>query len=167
LVVRCVFLCDHSCVVTHGIAQLADLGNLTLQWSIDKKDLPDNAIFTNWQQIQPFKNVKDIPIEVEDLEKEYCRLMHLSYPIEDITFVRSWMLFRVPSQFFLLRPCSDLDSRCTQLSVISQGIAARNARGQASSEVAWMHEHIFPVIGHLAKVVIQPAKHPIRTESKL
>lgn len=43
-----------------------------------------------------FKNSKDkgiTPLEI--LEREYCRLMSQPYPITEMVFVRSWMLFRV------------------------------------------------------------------------
>jgi hypothetical protein len=70
-----------------------------------------------------------------------------------MVFVRSWMLFRV---------CADecpnfLDLICiplSQLAVISQGIAARYARRQASSETAYKHVFIFPMVGNLAKKVL-------------
>jgi hypothetical protein len=42
-----------------------------------------------------------------------------------------------------------------QLSVISQGIAARYSRRQASSEKAYIHVHGFPIIGALAKKVLE------------
>lgn len=46
--------------------------------------------------LKGFKNVtKDVPIPLEDLEREYCRLTSQPYPIKEMVFVRSWMLFRV------------------------------------------------------------------------
>ena len=43
-----------------------------------------------------FKNTtKDVPITLEELEREYCRLTNQPYPIIEMLFVRSWMLFRV------------------------------------------------------------------------
>ncbi len=41
------------------------------------------------------ENQKDIPITFEELEGEYCRLMRQPCPINELIFVRSWMLFRV------------------------------------------------------------------------
>lgn len=46
--------------------------------------------------VKGFKNItKDVPISLEDLEREYCRSTGQDYPIKDMIFVRSWMLFRV------------------------------------------------------------------------
>lgn len=43
-----------------------------------------------------FKNQsKDVPIALEVLEREYCRLTKQPYPIPEMIFARSWMLFRV------------------------------------------------------------------------
>lgn len=42
-----------------------------------------------------FKHVQSAPISLEDLEREYCRLTTQPYPIEEMVFARSWMLFRV------------------------------------------------------------------------
>jgi hypothetical protein len=44
-----------------------------------------------------------------------------------------------------------------QLAVISQGIAARVARKQASSERAYLHAKAFPLIGKVAKNIIEEA----------
>lgn len=48
---------------------------------------------------------KDVPIPLENLEREYCRLTAQDYPIAEMTFARSWMLFRVraPSQVNVMR----------------------------------------------------------------
>ena len=40
-------------------------------------------------------NAKDAPIELEVLEREYCRVTSQPYPIPEMVFARSWMLFRV------------------------------------------------------------------------
>jgi aminoglycoside phosphotransferase (APT) family kinase protein len=111
---------------------LADLGNLTQPWSIDESYLPEGSGLT----MVGFKNSKSndiIPLEI--LEREYCRLMSQPYPITEMVFVRSWMLFR--------------------LAVISQGIAARYARRQASSERAFIHAQGFPIVGALARKVLE------------
>lgn len=111
---------------------LADLGNLTQPWSVDMEDMPGDG---KWE-MTGFKNTTvNVPIPLEDLEREYCRLTSQPYPIPEMVFVRSWMFFR--------------------LSVISQGIAARYARRQASSEKAYLHVHGFPIIGALAKKVLE------------
>jgi len=100
-----------------------------------------------------FKNTTvDVPIPLEDLEKEYCRLTSQPYPIPEMVFVRSWMLFRVSLERFLV---SNIDDPSIQLSVISQGIAARYARRQASSEQAHIHVHGFPIVGALAKKILE------------
>jgi len=88
-----------------------------------------------------------VPIPLEDLEREYCRLTGQAYPINEMTFVRSWMLFR--------------------LAIISQGIAARFARRQASSEQAFVHTRLFLVVGNLAKIVLEDEGHTIGNKSKL
>ncbi|KAJ7188722.1 kinase-like domain-containing protein [Mycena filopes] len=115
---------------------LADLGNLTMPWSSRTKDvIPEGG---GEPLIQAFKDAPQLqPIPLEDLEREYCRLTKQAYPIREMVFVRSWMLFR--------------------LAVISQGIAARVARKQASSERAYLHAQAFPIIGNLAKIVIEEA----------
>jgi len=111
---------------------LADLGNLTQPWSVDPQDVPGEA----GTFLRGYKNTTvDVPIPLEDLEREYCKLGKLPYPMPEMTFVRSWMFFR--------------------LSVISQGIAARYARRQASSEKAYIHVGMFPVIGLLARRVLE------------
>jgi aminoglycoside phosphotransferase (APT) family kinase protein len=86
-----IILTDAPIVSTH-ILQLADLGNLTQPWAIDMKDLPKNSSFT----MRGYKGTsKNVPITLEDLEQEYCRLTSQIYPIREMVFVRSWMLFRV------------------------------------------------------------------------
>ncbi|GJJ08605.1 hypothetical protein Clacol_002824 [Clathrus columnatus] len=107
---------------------LADLANLTQPWSVDVN-------MTVSGSMRGFKNATYIPITMEELEREYCQLTRQAYPIQEMTFVRSWMLFR--------------------LSIISQGIAARYARRQASSENAFMSVKTFPRIGQLARLVLQ------------
>ncbi|KAG6813291.1 hypothetical protein H0H92_012446 [Tricholoma furcatifolium] len=123
---------------------LADLGNMTLPWSVDMKNIPTNIPFT----MRGYKgDAKDVPIPVEDLEREYCRLTKQPYPIPEMVFVRSWTLFK--------------------LAVISQGIAARYARRQASSEHAYMHMDGFPVVGNLARIALEDAKIYILPKAKL
>ncbi|KAJ7935127.1 kinase-like domain-containing protein [Mycena leptocephala] len=125
---------------------LADLANLTMPWAIRTKDMQTDL----GQQplIAGFKDAPEQqPIPLEDLEREYCRLTHQPYPITEMVFASSWMLFR--------------------LSVISQGIAARVARKQASSEQAFMHAKKFPLIGKMAKTVIEETGGKIETQAKL
>jgi len=123
---------------------LADLGNLTQPWAIDLKHIP-KGIATS---LRGFKNSSDdVPIPLEDLEREYCRLVNQPYPITEMVFVRSWMLFR--------------------LSVIAQGIAARYARRQASSEQAHTYVQLFPIVGHLAKAVLEDEGVVLQRKAKL
>ncbi|KAG6902760.1 hypothetical protein C0995_011908 [Termitomyces sp. Mi166 len=127
---------------------LADLGNMTLPWSVDMSNIPQNIPFT----LRGYKGkAKDMPVALEDLEKEYCRLTNQPYPIPEMVFVRSWTLFKVSSDIDLFRMISDSD----QLGIISQGIAARYARRQASSEHAYMHAAGFQIIGNLAKIALE------------
>jgi len=56
----------------------------------------DSSNFSKFKLMKGFKNVvKDVPIPLEDLEREYCRLADQEYPIKEMPFARSWMLFRV------------------------------------------------------------------------
>lgn len=67
--------------------QLADFANLTQPWLVDPKvgeDLLDG-----------FKNSDLSPCSLELLEREYCKETGQPYPIAELLFVRSWMLFRV------------------------------------------------------------------------
>ena len=46
-----------------------------------------------------FRNANvDVPIPLEDLEREYCLLTKQVYPITEMVYVRSWMLFRVKAK---------------------------------------------------------------------
>ncbi|CDO73966.1 hypothetical protein BN946_scf185043.g14 [Trametes cinnabarina] len=105
---------------------LADLANLTQPWSISKDAFPEGVTLST-----AFKdNPAEAPVPLEDLEREYCRITQQPYPIPEMVFARSWMLFRS--------------------AIIMQGIAARYARRQASSEKAHLYVHGFPLMGQLA-----------------
>ncbi|KZT21077.1 kinase-like protein [Neolentinus lepideus HHB14362 ss-1] len=124
---------------------LADLANLTQPWAVDPDTIREEHRVS---QLQGFKNqTEDVPIELETMEKEYCRLTHSPYPITEMVFANSWMLFR--------------------LSVIAQGIAARYARRQASSEQASRYVNMFPVIGELAIRVLEDAGHKLESRARL
>ncbi|THH18532.1 hypothetical protein EW146_g2467 [Bondarzewia mesenterica] len=134
--------------IFYWLRQLADLANMTIPWSIDLSKVPGGDSVTQFSLLRGFKNTtKDVPIPLEDLEREYCHLTNQPYPIKEMVFVRSWMLFR--------------------LAIISQGIAARYARRQASSEKAFIQGQMFPVIGGLARAVLEDAGESIGTLSKL
>ncbi|KAA1470403.1 protein kinase subdomain-containing protein PKL/CAK/ACAD [Dentipellis sp. KUC8613] len=129
---------------------LADLANLTMPWSIDSAQVKASLgdIQPQTALLLSFKNSPDIaPIALEDLEREYCRLMHISYPINEMKFVRSWMVFR--------------------LAIISQGIAARYARRQASSEQAAINVYIYPIFGQCAKAILEDEGVRIGAAAKL
>ncbi|KAM5542991.1 hypothetical protein V8D89_003375 [Ganoderma adspersum] len=112
---------------------LADLANFTQPWAVAADSFPDgvnvSAAFKN--------NAKEAPISREELEQEYCRVTSQPYPIPEMVFAQSWMLFRT--------------------AVIMQGIAARYARRQASSERAFMYVVGFPYMGHLAYKTLEEA----------
>ncbi|KXN87459.1 Acyl-CoA dehydrogenase family member 11 [Leucoagaricus sp. SymC.cos] len=124
---------------------LGDFANMTIPWSIDKKNIPEGGSLT---LVRAFKNTTvDVPIPLEDLEREYCRLWNQPYPIPEMVFVRSWVLFR--------------------LSIILQGIAARFAIRQASSENAVSHAKGFHVLGKLAKICLEDAGVVITPKPRL
>lgn len=120
---------------------LADFANLTQPFSIHVDHVPPGST------IKPFKGAKDVPIALDVLEKEYCRLLQQPYPIQELVFVRSWMLLR--------------------LAIIAQGIAARAARRQASSENAHSYAQTFHLLGRLAKVVLEEEGIQVGPISKL
>ncbi|KAJ6593435.1 kinase-like domain-containing protein [Mycena capillaripes] len=124
---------------------LADLANLTMPWSVRTNDMqldPDQLFMAGFKDAPERQ-----PIALDELEREYCRLTHQSYPIKEMVFVRSWILFRG--------------------AVISQGIAARVARKQASSERAFLHAKGFPLFGAAAKRVIEETGSKIEPQAKL
>jgi hypothetical protein len=126
-------------------------------------DLPSDSSFT----IRGFKGAsQDVPIALEELEQEYCKLTGQPYPIREMIFVRSWMLFRVRRSRMVYMFCQTNRAE-SKLSVISQGIAARYARRQASSEHAHLHVLGFPVIGKLAKTVLENEGIEFHQKSKL
>jgi hypothetical protein len=55
----------------------------------------------------------------------------------------------------------------SQLSIISQGIAARFARRQASSEHAYLHARGFTLLGKLARIILEDAGIVITPKSRL
>ena len=75
------------------MVQLADLANFTQPWAIAPNSFPDGV-----HVLAAFKNnTNGAPIAGEELEKEYCRVAGHPYPIPEMVFVQSWMLFRVSS----------------------------------------------------------------------
>jgi len=112
---------------------LADLANLTLQFNMPVNDeAPDSLLFG-------FKGLPsdEMPVTLDELYREYCRITGFQYPLIEMPYVSSWMIFR--------------------LSIIAQGIAARYVRKQASSGRAHLYVDLFPLIGHLAQDVLGDA----------
>lgn len=56
---------------------------------------------------------------------------------------------------------------CAQLAIIAQGIAARYARRQASSEKAALYAGSFPYLGHAAEKVLVSEGIQLPSRSKL
>jgi len=70
------------------LAQLADLANLTQPFFVEAATLGEGI-----------KGVKGIPydqlpVTLEDLQREYCKVSGLAYPIESAAYATSWMFFR-------------------------------------------------------------------------
>ncbi|KAF8506156.1 hypothetical protein JB92DRAFT_2833013 [Gautieria morchelliformis] len=75
-------------VVIGEDVRLADLANLMQSWVIETG--------VTWTStIRGFKNSGDVSMALEKLERVYCELTGYGYPIEETTFVWSWMVFRV------------------------------------------------------------------------
>jgi aminoglycoside phosphotransferase (APT) family kinase protein len=109
---------------------LADLANFTQQWILDPTETGGYLV--------GYKNHPSTePISLAELEREYCRIVRQPYPITEMGFARSWNLIRS--------------------AVIMQGIAARVARRQASSEQAHIYADWFPKFGGLARGVLEDA----------
>ncbi|EJD40411.1 APH-domain-containing protein [Auricularia subglabra TFB-10046 SS5] len=119
---------------------LPDLANLTLSFFLSDDMFPGGERASPMLTAFRGKPASEVPVVYEDLEREYCRTMKLDCPIREMTFTSSWMIFR--------------------LAVITQGIAARYARRQASSEKAASYAVMFPVLGNIAKRLIDEGKQP-------
>jgi hypothetical protein len=70
------------------LAQLADLANLTQPFFIGE---------TLEKGLKGVRGIPydQLPVTLEDLQREYCKVSRLSYPLEGATYATSWMLFRV------------------------------------------------------------------------
>ncbi|EPQ55195.1 APH-domain-containing protein [Gloeophyllum trabeum ATCC 11539] len=127
---------------------LADLACLTQPWCIDPEFIPKEV---RWGALDGLKNTKDKPIELDVLEREYCKLTKMSYPVPDINYARSWMLMR--------------------LAVNSQGIAARYAQRQATSGTDHVYVraavNFFPIMGQIALRSIEEAGGRLASKAKL
>ncbi|KAG8808940.1 hypothetical protein FRC17_003690 [Serendipita sp. 399] len=116
---------------------LADLANMTNPFWVTQTT----------PLIRGLKNAPDAPIKLEDIRREYCRLTNQSYPLQGATFTSSWMIFR--------------------LAIIAQGIAARYARRQASSEQAALQGSTFKFWGNLAREIIEEETGKEVTKARL
>jgi hypothetical protein len=69
------------------LAQLADLANLTQPFFLEA---------TLGEGLKGVKGVPydQLPVTLEDLQREYCKVSGLSYPVEGAAYATSWMFFR-------------------------------------------------------------------------
>ncbi|KAL1746663.1 kinase-like domain-containing protein [Schizophyllum fasciatum] len=110
---------------------LPDFANLTSPWTADASkyiSLPEAQ--QNPLLVSLGADPEGAPVSLEEIEKEYCRITGFGHPIKELVFARSFHMFKY--------------------AVISQGIAARYALRQASSEKAFTQGGLFPILGHMA-----------------
>ncbi|ESK97264.1 phosphotransferase enzyme family domain protein [Moniliophthora roreri MCA 2997] len=126
---------------------LADFANLTQPWGIDPKHIAPYNLPA--YSVKAFKNnpSKDVPISLEEMERLYCQLMEYEFPIKELVFVRSWNMFRG--------------------AVISQGIAARAARRQASSENPEQYAQSIALFSDMARKILEDEGMTVDLQSKL
>lgn len=74
--------------------QLPDLANLTLSFFLSDDMVPTTE---HTFPLAPFRGKprEEVPAAYDELEREYCRIMQIPYPIREMTFASSWMIFRV------------------------------------------------------------------------
>ncbi|RUO95545.1 hypothetical protein BC936DRAFT_143778, partial [Jimgerdemannia flammicorona] len=127
-------------------------------------------------------STEPLPIpRVEDLMKRYCEKTGRTYPIERWMFVIAFSYFRIVDVegieiacgvFFWVMKCASFFNACkfnmyyttlfgfltsslfVKLAVISQGIAARVARKQASSAEAQNYARLFKPVTHMALAIV-------------
>lgn len=77
------------------LAQLADLANLTQPFFIQT---------TLQEGLEGVKGIPydQLPVTLEDLQREYCKNSRLSYPIDGAAYATSWMLFRARPLLLIL-----------------------------------------------------------------
>ena len=85
--------------IDNATLQLADLANLTQPWLIEPRGLSEAVpALRDYTLVKGFKNgagADAAPITKHELEAEYARCTNQPYPITEMVFVDSWMLFRV------------------------------------------------------------------------
>lgn len=129
---------------------LSDLANLLQPYSIPcqnpntinnvevwEKSRKQGSLLLSLGNLTPEQS--PVPVE-EVLIKRYCEKAGRKYPVEGWTAAKAWAWFR--------------------LAVIAQGIAARNAQGQASSAQAKVYGSKFPVCARAAFEVIEGDSKP-------
>ena len=73
-----------------------------MPWSVRSQDIPSDI---DQSHLQAFDfNESDQPCTLEELEREYCARTKQPYPIEEMVFVRAWMLVRVSITLLYLAP---------------------------------------------------------------
>ncbi|EST06957.1 Aminoglycoside phosphotransferase [Kalmanozyma brasiliensis GHG001] len=129
---------------------LSDLGNLLQPYSIPCSDASTINDVEIWEKSRKegslllslgglTEDQSPVPLE-STLIKQYCQGTNRSYPLENWTAAKAWAWFR--------------------LAVIAQGIAARNAQGQASSAQAKVYGSKFPLCAQNCFVVIDGDSKP-------
>ncbi|PWY98397.1 APH-domain-containing protein [Testicularia cyperi] len=130
---------------------LSDLANLLQPYSLpcdasSRGRINDPALWEQSRQAGSLLlalgglSAADSPVPLEhDLLRTYCIHAKRAYPIPAWTAAKAWAWFR--------------------LAVISQGIAARNAQGQASSAQAKVYGSKFPVCAKAMFSVIESDSH--------
>lgn len=135
---------------------LSDLANLLQPYSIPCRDPSTISDPSLWEKSRNEALIISLggltpeqsPVPVEEvLIKQYCHQVGRAYPIQGWTAAKAWAWFR--------------------LAVISQGIAARIAQGQASSAQAKVYGSKFPLCAQNCFVVIHHDANQSATKPKL
>ncbi|KAF8756752.1 Phosphotransferase enzyme family [Rhizoctonia solani] len=98
-----------------------------MPYHVDPAEVPPPSAISGFKGQPP----DAVPCSLEELERTFFDGFGVPYPITEMVFANSWMMFR--------------------LSIISQGIAARYAQRQASSANAKAQGDRFPMLGRMAK----------------
>ncbi|MBW0549785.1 hypothetical protein O181_089500 [Austropuccinia psidii MF-1] len=112
----------------------SDLANLLQPWYLPAPSYPNNASLWNGFRDLPM-NQMPIPITVDDLLKQYCKITKTEFPLINWDAAVSFAFFRV--------------------AVILQGIAARTAKSQASSAQAEEYGSKFQLLAQYAIETIE------------
>ncbi|CDS01282.1 uncharacterized protein SPSC_00588 [Sporisorium scitamineum] len=135
---------------------LSDLANLLQPYSIPCSTpdrINDPSLWDDSRQQGSLLSLGQLtpdqsPVPVEEvLIKQYCQASGRDWPIQNWTAAKAWAWFR--------------------LAVIAQGIAARNAQGQASSAQAKVYGSKFPLCAKNCFVVIEADAKQEQAKAKL